>query len=289
MLTDQHAFVPTRDYVRLWRPFEHATDDPDIALRVAAASAQGTHGLFGHLFATAPTLGAAMQLYTGPHVGLISSHIRFDLWTPNEQETVFSGPTGSSVELYYETARFGLSGLIVRARRLTGQAIRPVRVSFRCPPPRHSGVYSEIFDCPVDFDAPVDAMTFRSADLALPLRTADPSLAAMLRHYAAILPAPPLRPTQWTDRFEREVDSALTEGNATLELVARRLAVSPRTLQRRLADGGTTWRRELERARHRRLQAAATASLTRGEQASLLGYADTASMRRALRRWASRN
>lgn len=102
-------------------------------------------------------------------------------------------------------------------------------------------------------------------------------------------PGPPVRSIRWTDRLEHEVDAALTAGDAGLEAVARRLAVSPRTLQRRLADEGTTWRRELERARHRRLLASAGSGLTRDEQAALLGYADPASLRRALRRWALRN
>ncbi|MFE6862938.1 hypothetical protein [Nocardia sp. NPDC057668] len=102
-------------------------------------------------------------------------------------------------------------------------------------------------------------------------------------------PGQPVRSIRWTDRLEHEVDAALAAGAPGLEAVARRFAVSPRTLQRRLADEGTTWRRELERARHRRLLASAGSALTRDEQAALLGYADPASLRRALRRWAMRN
>ncbi|MGW4356559.1 AraC family transcriptional regulator, partial [Nocardia sp. NPDC004582] len=64
----------------------------------------------------------------------------------------------------------------------------------------------------------------------------------------------------------------------------------PRTLQRRLAEAGTTWRRELDRARSARLGAAqATGPLSRGKQAQLLGYADESSMRRAALRWAVTN
>ena len=69
----------------------------------------------------------------------------------------------------------------------------------------------------------------------------------------------------------------------SLDRVARRLATSPRTLQRRLADAGTTWRQELDRARLRR--ATAAGPLSRSRQAQLLGYADAASMRRAAQRW----
>jgi transcriptional regulator GlxA family with amidase domain len=68
--------------------------------------------------------------------------------------------------------------------------------------------------------------------------------------------------------------------------VARRLAVSPRTLQRQLAAHGTTWRAELERARQalaRHYSQAGPPGMAR--LARQLGYCDPRSVRRALRRW----
>lgn len=286
VLTDHRGFVPTADYVQLWRLFEHATEDPQIALKVAATSVRGTHGVFGYLFATADTLAAAMELYVSPYVGLISSHIRFELDTTSECETVFLGPPACGGEPYSEATRFGLASLAVRMRQLTGHPVRPVRVAFQSPPPPRHGEYSEIFGCPVDFDAPADSMTLHAGDLARPLRTADPLLASMVRHYAAIIPPPLTRPTRWADLLARELDAALAHGHANLHSVARRLAIGPRTLQRRLAEAGTSWRDELERARHRRLPA--TAGLSPAERATVLGYADVATMRRAMRRWAAR-
>jgi AraC-like DNA-binding protein len=64
------------------------------------------------------------------------------------------------------------------------------------------------------------------------------------------------------------------------------LAISVRTLQRRLAEHGTTWRAELQAARQDRARTAFQASppsMTR--LARQLGYADPRSVRRALRRW----
>jgi transcriptional regulator GlxA family with amidase domain len=50
------------------------------------------------------------------------------------------------------------------------------------------------------------------------------------------------------------VDQTLAEGSPSLAEIAHRLAISTRTLQRRLADHGTTWRAELDAARGRRAQ-----------------------------------
>ncbi|WP_330232193.1 AraC family transcriptional regulator [Nocardia sp. NBC_00508] len=55
----------------------------------------------------------------------------------------------------------------------------------------------------------------------------------------------------WSGRVATAIDAARAEDTISLESVARRLAVGPRTLQRRLAEEGTTWWRELESARRR--------------------------------------
>ncbi|MFJ4657723.1 hypothetical protein ACIP5Y_41210 [Nocardia sp. NPDC088792] len=128
---------------------------------------------------------------------------------------------------------------------------------------------------------------FRTADLELPFVTADARLAAILHRYAATMPASPAQATTWLDRLGAVLADALDARSATLEAVAHGLALSPRSLQRRLAEHDTTWRAELDRARRSRFEkATAGTTLTRSEQARLLGYNDERSARRATRRWA---
>src|SRR5947209_2025416 len=49
----------------------------------------------------------------------------------------------------------------------------------------------------------------------------------------------------WTERVREILFAQLERQGLSLQDVARMLAVSPRTLQRRLADEGTSWRGEL--------------------------------------------
>lgn len=75
-------------------------------------------------------------------------------------------------------------------------------------------------------------------------------------------------------------------GGRSLEEVAKRLAVSPRTLIRRLAEAGTTYR-ELRDA-HRRKRASellSDTSLTAAEVAFRLGYEDASNFGKACQRW----
>jgi AraC-like DNA-binding protein len=110
---------------------------------------------------------------------------------------------------------------------------------------------------------------------------ADPALARILARYAAMLPAPP--DLTWRQHFRLLLTEALDDEGASLNAMARRMAVSPRTLQRHLAEYGTSWRSELDAARRWR------ADQIRDEDparlAHHLGYSHARSARRAVQRW----
>lgn len=88
------------------------------------------------------------------------------------------------------------------------------------------------------------------------------------------------------DRTRAVLLEALPSGVASVEVVARRLAVSPRTLQRRLGEEGTTFKKVVRKtreslARHYLGQTV----LTSAEIAYLLGYDEPTSFFRAFHDW----
>jgi AraC-like DNA-binding protein len=95
---------------------------------------------------------------------------------------------------------------------------------------------------------------------------------------------PPARATEWSETVRAVLGGGLSN-TTSLRSVARALAVSPRTLQRRLADDGTSWRGVLDAARCER----ATELLRQGAGAEVvaheIGYSGSRALRRALRRW----
>ena len=78
----------------------------------------------------------------------------------------------------------------------------------------------------------------------------------------------------------------MTSGEMRIDVVARRLATTPRTLQRRLARAGTSFDALCDDARK---QAARTyladTTLTIAEVTYLLGYSEPSAFHRAFRRW----
>ena len=120
----------------------------------------------------------------------------------------------------------------------------------------------------------------------LPLRRRDPILRAMLERQAdALTPRlPPLNGLALDVR--RVLMSRLARGESDIELVARDLGMSSRTLQRRLAAAGLSYHELLDRARRETAEKCiADSSLSIGEIAYITGYSEPAAFHRAFRRW----
>ncbi|PXX71048.1 helix-turn-helix protein [Nocardia tenerifensis] len=91
---------------------------------------------------------------------------------------------------------------------------------------------------------------------------------------------------RWYDAFRVALDIVFEQNAISLEAVAERLAMSPRTLQRRLAEHETNWRTEVERVRQERaLALLSDPELPMRSIARRLGYSDERALRRAVRRW----
>ncbi|MFE3254463.1 AraC family transcriptional regulator ligand-binding domain-containing protein [Nocardia sp. NPDC059091] len=280
--------VPSAGYLRTWEVVEHGLGNPDAALDIAERYVLGQVGLYDYLFSTAPTLGAGLEL-CGTYLGAITTNFRMEPGLETEEEVTFEigmiNGEGRGREL---AAQWGLAAIFTRSRLVMDGPVSPVRIAFHQRAPRNHDRLVELFGTDaIDFGATADSITVSTADLARPLRTADPRLAEILQRYAATSqPVVPPRATTWTDHLGLVISAALEQDSVTIDQVAARLFLSRRSLQRRLAEHGTTWRTELERARRRRYeQAAVDGPLTRSEQAELLGYKDLRSARRAVERW----
>lgn len=280
--------VPSACQVRLWELAEWELDDPGVALRIAEAYVPGQVGLHDYLVITAPTLAQGLQV-CHPLLGVVTTNYEFSLVEATEDEVTMEirliEGDGRGRQL---AMQFVLLSNLNRARYATGAAVNASRVSLSQPAPRrHSDFVEHFGTAAIDFGAPADRITFRTADLALPLRTADPILAGLLQRYAGTLPQP-TRPITWSQRLHELLTEMVGEGPVTVDRAARLMLTSRRSLQRRLAEEGTTWRRELDRARHHVLETATPdRHANRIEVAGRLGFSDARSLSRACRRWSA--
>jgi hypothetical protein len=136
-------------------------------------------------------------------------------------------------------------GLQALVESVLGRPVREARFEFAYPAPTYADLYREHFHGDVRFDRPETRSTLRAAWLARPCPMADP---AMYSSAVSKLEAQARR-LEGEDfllaRLEQALDAA---GDARLPLAgaARHLRLSRRTLNRRLAEWGTSYRQLLE-------------------------------------------
>jgi AraC-like DNA-binding protein len=284
------ARSPSSGTFRLWREVLDRTGRTDAGLLAAEQYRHGQFDLVDYLISTAPTLGEGLAL-AAAHLHLLSSSSTLAVEESGDEVTLNYGILRPDSELRWVVAEFVLAVLMEQIRHGTGKALSPRRVTFAHPAPPRSTAHADRFGAArVDFAAGVDSITLHRGVLHLPMVTADPALAAIIRRNAAAVPPPRTVPAGPVPGLRSAILAQLAGGCPSLAATAYRLAVSPRTLQRRLAESGTTWRAELDAVRRERaaaLKQAGTGSAQRA--AARLGYAEPRSLRRAMNRWSAQD
>jgi AraC-like DNA-binding protein len=288
LLGIDQAMIASGHHARLWELAEYALQDPCVGLAAVNHHRVGDLDLYDYLFTTAATIREALEV-SGSFFHLVSTNCSLRPETRASDDTTYSYrhalPGGRGEELW---TQFSIAGFCARIGAATGRRVVPADMAFAQPAPRSYQAFIETFGTRrIEFGAPLTTFTLRAEDLDMPMPGADPQLARILRRYAATLPRPV--PAVWLDLFRQALAEAIGDSAPSLEALSRRLAVSTRSLQRKLAEHGTSWRAELEAARRDRAQQAfqvGAPSVSR--LARELGYADPRSVRRALRRWDNR-
>ncbi len=241
-------------------------------------------GLLGYLTLSCDTVADALQrferyqrlLHEGDHAHAIAQ---------DDQVCMrWSSDFGPSSRLSDEVLVVGMLRFV---RMMTGRGdLVPSRVRFNFPAPENLARYEELFHCPVEFECPFTELRFPLAYFSLPVTNSDPGLKNLLERQAEALLAVMPTSEDFEQALQQAIIKAIQNGEPTLETVARTLALSPRTLHRRLADKKLVFKGLLQQTR---LQLARQyldeQHLTLSEIALLLGYSEQSAFTRAFRQW----
>ena len=171
------------------------------------------------------------------------------------------------------------------ARHGTGERISPVRAEF-VQPREHLQALASHFGCPVVFGVSRNAIVFGASDARRAFITRNAELLAMLAPQLEKELSEEKDEENFLERVRVAIQGLLTGRRPSIEDIAGLLHVSPRTLQRRLQDEGSSFQKVLEDARHSLARHYLNNSvLELDEAAYLLGYHDTNSFARAFRNW----
>jgi AraC-like DNA-binding protein len=178
-----------------------------------------------------------------------------------------------------------LAWVLSIARHGTATCLSPLRVEFVQPRP-HVNAIERHFGCRVVCGGPRNAIVFRAADAGRQFVTRNAELLAVLAPQFEEELTQQNGDGDFTERVRGAIRQKLTGRRPSIDDIAEALQTSPRTLQRRLHESGSSFQRVLEEARHQLARHYLNNPvLELSEAAYLLGYEDANSFVRAFRTW----
>lgn len=201
---------------------------------------------------------------------------------------------GDVAELYVEaeeipsgTQQYVQLALAVARNVLEDAGKEPVElfeVSFRHDQSGLKPLAEHYFGCPVRFSAERNAIFFDRSRLDKKLESSDPAYHAIISRYLAT--ARSEADSKFSDAVRHEIGRQMELGNCTLENVARRMRMEPRSLQRRLRDENLPFRDLVDEWRKTRAtQLLCQTRMPLSEISLVLGYSDQSIFSRAFQRW----
>lgn len=271
-----------------------AAKDPFLGVHVAEELAPGRQGLLEYTWRNAPTARHAMA-FAAENSGIFQNAQEMALEEGPVTSRFLRRPPHTTRGLLRHSEEFFVVQALRQLRDLTGAPFVPERAFFTHKRP--AGDLDELVRATgttrLDFDADASGIEIRSELLALPNRKADPILFSILAGYVEQLlgrEAPDDAETQEAKRLvesvRRAIAAQLGKREPELRTLAAACRTSPRTLQRRLGDAGTSLKQLVDDVRRDEARAA----ILGGERsvpaiAEQLGYRDTKSFLRAFKRW----
>ena len=277
------VLVSTPELFSLWRAIDGISDDPLIGLKlgietkterfhpmaIAALSTENFKAAVEHM-ARYKKLTAPEEILSELADGQFRVSFRWLLAVDAEPQVL---------------ADYCFSWMLTIARHGTGTQLKPVRVEY-IHSRKDARALSRYFGCEVVEGAPQNAIVFKASDALAPFVTRNaelldllaPQFEEQLRQYK--------EEDSFVELVRRTIQDKLTGQRPSVEVISQALHISPRTLQRRLQESGSSYQRVLDEARH--LMARyylGNSALELNEAAYLLGFEDPNSFGRAFRGW----
>lgn len=260
--------------------------DSAFGVNLALALPKGRYGLVEYGTASAPTLGDAMRRLVRLSA-LVNPAARYELtegrtsWSLTQRYPPFADGLGRHGN------EFNVVAIVQMGRGVLRERWAPRSAWFsNARPADTSALEAVLGGCPMRFDADGNGIELPLELVQRVVPTADPALLALLDRYAEQELAALPKGNDVLERTAHAVRDCLHAGPPRVEEVAKKLKLSPRTLQRRLADEGSSFAKVLEQVRHRlALHYVTQSKAPLAEVAFTLGYADMPAFLRAFKRW----
>jgi len=285
VLSNAEGFIPCSTFARLLEEAARATGDPCFGLH------------FGERFNVKNVGPLAYVVLNSPTIAVADEHVARYFKLYNQAAKVFFTVEEQRAYLQHVLVDLGIAvprqqneySMVIRLntiRMMVGSQWAPLEVRFAHEAPEQISEHLRIFRAPVLFGYPTNAFVIDREFLERQIPAADERLYEIMRRYLERVLEEMPQEDEVLASVRRAVAESMREGDPNLTRVAKKMAMSPRTLQRQLKEQGMEFKKLVDDTRRRfALSYLGNRTNTLTEIAFLLGYSEVSAFNRAFKRW----
>lgn len=235
------GILPLAAFTSLLEIAAQETGNSVLGLELGRDFRAASLGPLAQLLESAQTLGSGLERFTR-HFASVQTGTRTALETDGQTARLVYVIDDPAIRFRAQDAAFTLAMEVAMLRGLLGAEWRPAGIEFVHRADADREAYRQSFGCPVLFGSHENAVTFPARDLQTPLPAANRALNARLE----VEIAETIRNRVQSADLLRDVEawmltSLCRSAEADIAIVAGDFGISVRSLQRSLADYGTSF------------------------------------------------
>ena len=279
------GFIPCSVFAEILKEAAQATGDDCFGLHFGERFDPKHIGPLVYVALNSPTIGAGIE-NVERYLHVYDSSAKWFFTAEGNRGYIRYLLTDAGIEPLRQSNEHGMAIILNALRMMVGSQWSPLEVQFNHEAPAQTSEHHRIFRAPVLFGCETNALVVGRDLIDRAVPAADPQLYQIMKQYLdQILSAMP-REDGLLGSIRKAIAESICDGDPTLARIAKKMATGPRTLQRRLKDYGSDFKKLVEDTR-RRLSLTYLKdhnnSLT--EVAFLLGYSELSAFNRAFKRW----
>ncbi|WP_419813491.1 AraC family transcriptional regulator [Bacterioplanoides sp.] len=284
LISDRHARTPHAAQTLFWQVLEDVSQDSDIGLHLGEHLPVYQGQVLQYLFLSSPTFGDGLSRSLN-YQRLLSDASQSSMEEAGDQVYIRVGTATDLTSSLRHLSECMVLGLIQFFQYVTDGAFVASHIHFSHPAPGSDQEHQRIYQCPVTFAQKEVRIYFDRRLLAQPSSHAEPELLQLHEKLASEHVAK-LERRDIVSGVYKVFGEILETGEVSLDAVAARLAIKPRTLRTRLSEADTNFNQLLANYRcnlAKRLLARTDESID--EIVYLTGFSEPSTFYRAFKRW----
>jgi len=289
-LKDENTLISPEHYLAIVNNALDESRDASLGLHLGRQHNLAELGIWGYAIISSTTLNEANQVAI-QYWALNGSLVTLSYQKENENSVWRIKPAFpmDSLRSWIFAVEELLSTFYSGSSFLSKEHFQIARIDLSYPEPAHGALYRELFNCPVYFNQETDMFRISFAFENIPTSMGNPILADICKQQCRQLMAKLKVYDELIATIRNLLISSLGQF-PRLPMIARQMAMSPRTLRRRLEERNITYQKILDEIRMElSKEYIVTTNLSVDQIANRLGFSEATTLRRAFKKWTGLN